>query len=233
MNENKTNSQPQPNRGSVASVKGSVIDVHFPNRIPALYSLLVTGEEQQIHLEVMALLSTDTVRCIALTSTQGLARSATVIDTGRTLEVPVGEQLLGRVFDVFGNTLDRKGELDISKRRSIHQKPVPVAERATTSEIFTTGIKAIDVLSPLERGGKAGLFGGAGVGKTVLIMEMIHNMVGQYEGVSIFCGIGERIREAVDLYREAKESGVLDNTILLFGQMNEQLAPDFELAMLP
>jgi F-type H+-transporting ATPase subunit beta len=144
-----------------------------------------------------------------------------VVDTGSPLKVPVGKEALGRVFNVFGDTIDRAGELSGLERRSIHREPVPISQQSTQSEIFLTGIKAIDVLSPLELGGKAGLFGGAGVGKTVLIMEMIHNMVGEHEGVSFFCGIGERVREGEELHREMKEAGVLENTVMVFGQMNE------------
>jgi len=161
------------------------------------------------------------VRGIALSSTEGLAEGAAVVDTGRPLEVPVGDGLLGRVFNVFGEVIDRRGDLAVRTRRSIHRTPPRLERQSTKSEIFTTGIKAIDVLAPLERGGKAGLFGGAGVGKTVLIMEMINNMVGGHEGVSLFCGIGERVREGEELYREMKAAGVLDNTVMVFGQMNE------------
>jgi len=173
-------------------------------------------------VEVLIHLSPETVRGIAFTPTQGLARSSTIIDTGQPLKVPVGEKLLGRVFNVFGLPIDHKGAVEAKDFRSIHQGTVPLSSQTTTSEIFETGIKAIDVLSPLERGGKAGLFGGAGVGKTVLIMELIHNMAGKYEGISIFCGIGERCREGEELYREVSEVGVLDKAILVFGQMNEQ-----------
>ncbi|HCS54331.1 MAG TPA: F0F1 ATP synthase subunit beta, partial [Planctomycetaceae bacterium] len=135
--------------------------------------------------------------------------------------VPVGKALLGRVLDVFGNTIDEGEPLENVLRKSIHQTPPSINRRATRSEVFKTGIKAIDLLSPLERGGKAGLFGGAGVGKTVLITELINNIVGQQEGVSLFCGIGERCREAEELYREMGEAGVRDNTVMVFGQMNE------------
>jgi F-type H+-transporting ATPase subunit beta len=173
-------------------------------------------------VEVVSLLDSKTVRGVALTPTAGLARDATIINTGQPLKIPVGEELKGRVFDVFGQPIDRKQQPDTGVRRSIHQRPASLARRRTTSEIFHTGIKAVDVLAPLEKGGKAGLFGGAGVGKTVLIMEMIGNMVKEYEGISIFCGIGERVREAAELYREIKDVGVLDNTILVYGQMNEQ-----------
>lgn len=144
-----------------------------------------------------------------------------VIDTGKPLEVPVGKALMGRVFNVFGQTIDKKGNVEDVEIRSIHREPIPLRDQSTVSEIFETGIKAIDVLAPLERGGKAGLFGGAGVGKTVLITEMIHNTVSGHEGMSIFCGIGERCREGEELYREMEESGVLGNTVMVFGQMNE------------
>ncbi len=158
---------------------------------------------------------------MALTPTRGLARGSAILDTGEPLRVPVGPHILGRVFNVFGETIDNLGEIEGGEWRSIHRQPTPLTQRAPTSEIFTTGIKAIDVLAPLERGGKAGLFGGAGVGKTVLLMEMIHNVMGQHGGVSLFCGIGERSREGEELCREIAEAGVLDTSVLVFGQMNE------------
>lgn len=142
-------------------------------------------------------------------------------DTGGPLKVPVGKGILSRMFDVFGNTIDHGEALTDVEWRSVHREPPPLARRSTQSEVFETGIKVIDVLVPLERGGKAGLFGGAGVGKTVLLTEMIHNMVGRHEGVSLFCGIGERCREGEELYREMKEAGVLPNMAMMFGQMNE------------
>ncbi len=148
-------------------------------------------------------------------------RGGRVEDTGRPLEVPVGRPLLGRMFNVFGETIDGGAPIEGVPRRSIHRRPVPLGQRVTKAEVFYTGIKAIDVMAPLERGGKAGLFGGAGVGKTVLIMEMIHNTLSQHEGVSLFCGIGERCREGEELYRELRDSGELKNTILVFGQMND------------
>ncbi len=208
-------------QGTVVSVRGSVIDAHFPHRLPLIHSLLKTGEDLEIAIEVQIHVNPEMVRGVALTPTQGLARGSMVIDTGQPLMVPVGPYLLGRVFNVFGETIDRKGEVEQAEWRSIHREPVPISQRATTSEVFETGIKAIDVLAPLERGGKAGLFGGAGVGKTVIITEMIHNMVGRHEGTSIFCGIGERCREGEELYRDMKEARVLDNTVMVFGQMNE------------
>lgn len=172
-------------------------------------------------MEVASHLSAEVVRAIALTPTQGLARGNTIVDTGSPLTVPVGAHVMGRMFNVFGEPIDGKEPLPSGARRSIHQPPVSLAQQATSSDIFVTGIKAIDVLAPLERGGKAGLFGGAGVGKTVLITEMIHNTVGHYQGVSLFCGIGERCREAEELYREMEQTGVLPNTVLVFGQMHE------------
>ncbi len=210
-----------PNQGTTISIRGSVVDAQFPRSLPSLYNVLKAGEDGRVLIEVITHLDSKTVRGIALTSTQGLAHGSTIIDTGHPLRVPVGKKLLGRVFNVFGETIDNKEEVTVSEWRSIHQESVPLNQRSTTSEIFQSGIKTIDILSPLERGGKAGLFGGAGVGKTVLIMEMIHNIVGRHKGVSLFCGIGERCREGEDLYREMKKAGVLDKTIMVFGQMNE------------
>jgi F-type H+-transporting ATPase subunit beta len=209
------------NRGTVVSVRGSVVDARFAQRLPSINNLLVAGEKGEIVIEVITHLNSQVVRGIALTPTRGVALGAAILDSGHPLQAPVGERLLGRVFNVFGETIDKKEAITGGEWRSIHQRPVPLTHQSTVSEVFTTGIKAIDVLSPLERGGKAGLFGGAGVGKTVLIMEMIHNMVGQHEGVCIFCGIGERCREGEELYREMQQAGVLDNTIMVFGQMNE------------
>ncbi len=207
--------------GMVVSVRSSVVDVRFPERLPPLYNILRAGDKGTVAIEVVNHIDSRTTRGIALTSTEGLALRSEVVDTGHSLRVPVGERVLGRVLNVFGETIDRGEALKGEEWRRIHREPVSLERRSTRSEIFTTGIKAIDVLSPLERGGKAGLFGGAGVGKTVLIMEMIHNMVGQHEGVSLFCGIGERCREGEELYREMKAAGVLDNTVMVFGQMNE------------
>ena len=209
------------NQGSIVSIRGSVVDVVFPSFLPEPRSLLTTGKNQQIALEVVTYLSSELVRTIALTPTQGLARGAKVIDTAHPLQVPVGEALLGRMLNVFGATIDGKKPLSTKIVRSLQGKPIPLWDRTTTTDIFLTGIKAIDLLSPLEKGGKAGLFGGAGVGKTVLITELIHNVVNRYQGVSIFCGIGERSREGEELYREMQTAGVFDNTVMVFGQMNE------------
>ncbi|MBK8011635.1 MAG: F0F1 ATP synthase subunit beta [Deltaproteobacteria bacterium] len=212
---------PLANFGAVVAVRGSVVDVRFDGRLPSIYSILRTGEARQIIIEVLAQRDAHHVRGIALSPTQGLARGMTVEDTGGPLMAPVGKGIRSRVFDVFGNVLDREVALSDVEWRSVHRAPPPLARRSTKSEIFETGIKVIDVLMPLERGGKAGLFGGAGVGKTVLLTEMIHNMVSHHEGVSIFCGIGERCREGEELYREMKEAGVLPNMVMIFGQMNE------------
>ncbi len=211
----------QPNTGTVERVRGSVVDVRFERRLPALRSKLLAGRDGAVVIEVAAHPSEDTVRGIALNLTQGLARGSTVIDTGAPLQVPVGRQLLGRALNVFGETIDNLDPITNAESRSIHQPAASLADQATKSEAFLTGIKAIDVLAPLERGGKAGLFGGAGVGKTVLITELIHNTVDKHEGVSIFCGIGERCREAEEMYRDLATAGVLDNTVMVFGQMNE------------
>ncbi len=209
------------NYGAVVAVRGSVVDVHFARQLPPIHTLLRTGEKDCIAIEVLSQRDAHHVRGIALTPTQGLARGMTVRDTGGPLRAPVGKGVLGRMFDVFGNVIDRGPALGGVEWRSVHREPPPLMQRSTKSEIFATGIKVIDALVPLERGGKAGLFGGAGVGKTVLLTEMIHNMIGHHEGVSLFCGIGERSREGEELYREMKEAGVLPNMVMVFGQMNE------------
>ncbi|MFY9261578.1 MAG: F0F1 ATP synthase subunit beta [Gallionella sp.] len=212
---------PTQNLGKVVSIRGSVVDVFFEQHLPPIYTLLRTGENEAIAMEVLSQLDAQRVRCIALTPTQGLARGMAVRDTGAPLQAPVGKSILSRMFDVFGNAIDRQPAPTDIEWRSVHRAPPPLSRRSTETEIFETGIKVIDVLVPLERGGKAGLFGGAGVGKTVLLTEMIHNMVGHHDGVSIFCGIGERCREGEELYRDMKDAGVLPNMVMVFGQMNE------------
>jgi F-type H+-transporting ATPase subunit beta len=209
------------NLGAVASVRGSVVEVRFDGPLPPIYSVLRAGADNKIIIEVLAQSDAHHVRGIALTPTQGLARGMVVTDTGGPLKAPVGKAILSRMFDVFGAAIDRQPAPADVQWRSVHRAPPPLARRSTKSEIFETGIKVIDVLVPLERGGKAGLFGGAGVGKTVLLTEMIHNMIGHQQGVSIFCGIGERCREGEELYREMKAAGVLPNMVMIFGQMNE------------
>jgi len=209
------------NFGEIVSVRSSVVDIRFDRYLPPIYTLLRAGSDGHIAIEVLAQLDAHLVRGVALTPTEGLARGMRVVDTGGPLRAPVGRAILSRMFDVFGNVIDRHPAPGNVAWRSVHQSPPPLARRSTKTEIFETGIKVIDVLAPLERGGKAGLFGGAGVGKTVLLTEMIHNMVGHHEGVSIFCGIGERCREGEELYRDMKQAGVLPNMVMVFGQMNE------------
>jgi len=207
--------------GVVVAVRGSVVDIRFETRLPPIYSVLCAGEQDRVVIEVLAQRDARHVRGIALTPTQGLARGMKVKDTGGPLKTPVGEGVLSRMFDVFGHPIDLAPAPRDVQWRSVHRAPPPLESRSTKSEIFETGIKVIDVLLPLERGGKAGLFGGAGVGKTVLLTEMIHNMIGHQKGVSIFCGIGERCREGEELYRDMKQAGVLPNMVMVFGQMNE------------
>jgi F-type H+-transporting ATPase subunit beta len=218
-----------PGAGVVTAVRGSVVDVRFDGRLPPIRTLLRAGGDSEMAIEVLTQIDARHVRGIALTPTQGLARGMAVSDTGGPLLAPVGKAILSRMFDVFGHAIDRQDEPEGVSWRSVHREPPPLIKRSTTSVVFETGIKMIDVLVPLETGGKAGLFGGAGVGKTVLLTEMIHNMVGKHEagkrgankGVSIFCGIGERCREGQDLYAEMKKADVLKNMVMVFGQMNE------------
>jgi len=216
-----TQSSLQTKTGTIVSIHGSVVDIRFADAPPPITTLLRAGTTDEIAIEVLAQLDRHRVRGIALTPTQGLARGMPVKDTGAPLLAPVGSAILSRMFDVFGRTIDRHPAPPDLEWRSVHQDPPPLARRSIRSEIFATGIKIIDVLMPLERGGKAGLFGGAGVGKTVLLTEMIHNMVGQHQGVSIFCGIGERCREGEELYRDMRAAGVLPDMVMVFGQMNE------------
>ncbi|MBE0435406.1 MAG: F0F1 ATP synthase subunit beta [Methylomicrobium sp.] len=207
--------------GSVVSITGSVVDIRFDRCLPPIHTILYAGDDRRVIIEVLTQLDDSRVRGIAMTPTQGLARGMPVENSGGPLKAPVGKNILSRMFDVFGRPIDRLPMPSDIEWRSVHQTPPPLARLSTKSELFETGIKIIDVLAPLERGGKAGLFGGAGVGKTVLLTEMIHNMVGQHEGVSLFCGIGERCREGEELYREMKTAGVLPNMVMVFGQMNE------------
>lgn len=208
--------------GEIVAIRGSVVDARFVGGLPALGTLLCTGPEGRVAVEVTAHLYEDRVRGVALASTEGLARGMVITATGAGMSVPVGDALLGRMLNVFGQPIDEGPPLPSDlPRRAIHQLPPSLSRRRVGNEVFATGIKVIDLLCPLESGGKAGLFGGAGVGKTVVITELIHNMVGQYQGVSLFCGIGERCREAEELHREMREAGVLEQAVLLFAQMDE------------
>ncbi len=221
MNTASNETNHEINYGKIISVRGSVVDIFFKNDLPAIYSLLHTGKDNKVSMEVLTQLDNHKVRCISLTPTQGLSRGMVVQSNGNELTVPVGKNIMGRMFDVFGNTIDKGEPLKNMEQRNIHQSPPSLEKRSAKSEVFITGIKSIDVLVPLERGGSAGLFGGAGVGKTILLTEMIHNMVGHNKGVSMFCGIGERSREGQELYQEMKEADLLKDMVMLFGQMNE------------
>ncbi|MCK9515804.1 MAG: F0F1 ATP synthase subunit beta [Ottowia sp.] len=204
--------------GVVIRIRGDVVDVRFAGTVPRIQEAL---RVEGIPLEVAALVDRDTVRCIALAPLRGLGLGAEVVATGAPIQVPVGKAVLGRMLNVFGAAIDDGPEPATTERRAIHRPPPPLSERVLQGEVLETGIKAIDLLAPIERGGKTGLFGGAGVGKTVLINELIHNTVQYHRGVSLFCGIGERSREAEELYREMGEAGVREQTVMLFGQMNE------------
>ncbi len=209
--------------GTITQIIGPIVDVHFKDGVPALQNALVIQKEDgtTITLEVAQHVGLDRVRAIAMEDTQGLERGMSVADTGTAISVPVGEASLGRLFNVLGNTLDGKGEVGTKTRRAIHQEAPAFIEQSTKTEVFETGIKSVDLLAPFIKGGKVGLFGGAGVGKTVLIQELIHNVASEHGGYSVFAGVGERVREGNDLYHEMKDSGVLDKTALVFGQMNE------------
>ena len=209
------------NQGKIVAIQGTIVDVEFSGHLPPIHSLLQTGQGGGVFVEVLVHLEPRRVRGIALTPTRGLSRGMEVYDTASPLQAPVGRNVLSRMLNVFGQVIDRGEELADVQWRSVHSAPPALVDRSSRTEVFETGIKAIDVLVPLERGGKAGLFGGAGVGKTVLLTEMIHNMRGRHHGVSIFCGIGERCREGEELYRDMQQAGVLPNTVLLYGQMNE------------
>lgn len=209
--------------GKVAQVMGPVVDVRFEDDgLPAIYNALtIPNGEKTLTVEVAQHIGDNTARCIAMSSTDGLKRGAPVTDTGKAISVPVGKETLGRIFNVLGDTVDNGSALETDERWDIHRPAPDYEELATSTEILETGIKVIDLICPYSKGGKIGLFGGAGVGKTVLIMELINNVAKQHGGLSVFTGVGERTREGNDLYNEMKQSGVLNNTALVYGQMNE------------
>ena len=209
--------------GVVSQVMGPVVDVRFENgQLPAIFNALTIEKgDKTLTVEVAQHIGDNIVRCIAMASTDGLRRGTPVIDTGRTINVPVGRQTLGRIFNVLGDTVDNGPEVFAKDRWNIHRHAPDYDELSTSTEILETGIKVIDLICPYSKGGKIGLFGGAGVGKTVLIMELINNIAKQHGGLSVFTGVGERTREGNDLYNEMKQSGVLSNTALVYGQMNE------------
>ena len=217
------------NTGKIVEIKGVVVDVVFPDKLPEIYNALrisVEGSDGRpgidLIAEVQQHLGDDTVRAVAMDSTDGIPRGADAVDLGVPISVPVGQGTLGRLFNVLGDVIDGKDEeVQVDERWPIHRDPPSFEELKPTLEIFETGIKVIDLLAPYVKGGKVGLFGGAGVGKTVLIQELIHNIAREHGGLSVFTGVGERTREGNDLYLEMTESGVIEKTALVFGQMNE------------
>ena len=216
-----------PDEGEVIGIEASVVDIRFRGQPPGVNTMLRIGARYDIIAEVASLTGPQTVRALVMTPSTELALGAPVVSTHAQIKAPVGQAVLGRALNALGEPIDHGGPLNDVEFRSIHGAPAPLSERRIDTEVFVTGIKAIDLLAPLERGGKAGLFGGAGVGKTVLITEMVHNIASAHEGVSLFCGIGERCREAEELYRQMKRAGVLERAVLVFGQMNEPPAVRF------
>jgi F-type H+/Na+-transporting ATPase subunit beta len=209
--------------GKVAQVIGTVVDVEFPaGSLPALYNALeIQNGNEKIVLEVQDHLGNNWVRCLALSPTEGLARGVDAVDTGAALKVPVGKGTLGRLFDVMGTPLDKLGPVDARFHWPIHRQAPAFSEQETSTQVLETGLKVVDLIAPFTKGGKIGAYGGAGVGKTIIIQELIRNIATVHSGFSVFTGIGERSREGNDLWREMKESGVIDKTVMVFGQMNE------------
>lgn len=211
-------------KGKITEIKGGVVDVNFPvEALPEIFDALEVEREngEVLVLEVEINLGEGEVRCVAMGSTDGLQRGMPVRGTGQPILVPVGQPTLGRVFNVLGKPIDGKGEVDAEVYYPIHRDAPPFDEQSTSVEVFETGIKVIDLIAPFTRGGKTGIFGGAGVGKTVIIMELIRSVATEHEGNSVFAGVGERTREGTQLYREMLESGVMDDTVMVYGQMNE------------
>ena len=209
--------------GKVIQVTGPVLDIRFPEgELPALLNAIeIDNHGEKLTVEVAQQTGDHTVRCIAMKSTDGLVRGTAAVDTGKPITVPVGEACLGRVFNLLGETVDDQGPVITEEQWPIHRNAPEYEEQVPATEILETGIKVVDLICPYAKGGKIGLFGGAGVGKTVLIMELIHNVATAHGGLSVFTGVGERTREGNDLYNEMKESGVIDKTALVYGQMNE------------
>ncbi|MBQ9715252.1 MAG: F0F1 ATP synthase subunit beta [Clostridia bacterium] len=207
--------------GKISQIIGPVVDVRFDGQIPKIHEKLVVMGANNVVLEVLSHAGNNSVRCIALQATEGLARGLEVEATGQSIMVPVGDGTLGRVMNVLGEPIDKKGDIITDTKWSIYREPPKYYEQSNSTEQFETGIKVIDLLAPYVKGGKIGLFGGAGVGKTVLIMELIRNIASEHGGYSIFTGVGERSREGYDMIQEMTESGVIDKTSLVFGQMNE------------
>jgi len=210
-------------KGKVTQVIGTVVDVEFPpDQLPALFNAIeIRSDDSTYLLEAQEHVGNNWVRCLSFSPTEGLQRGAEAVDTGSPVSVPVGRSTLGRLFDVTGSPLDDLGEVKAEQRWSIHRPPPSLEEQATTTEVLETGLKVIDLIAPFTKGGKVGAYGGAGVGKTVIIQELIRNIATEHGGFSVFAGIGERSREGNDLWMEMKESGVIEKTTLVFGQMNE------------
>ncbi|MBT4850030.1 F0F1 ATP synthase subunit beta [Candidatus Parcubacteria bacterium] len=210
------------NKGTIKQIIGPVVDVHFAKNLPEINNALeVKMGDNILVLEVQKHMGDNMVRAVAMGTTDGLARGVDAINTGAPITVPVGQETLGRMFGVLGQAIDGKEEVKTKTRLPIHRSAPSFTEQSTQTEVFETGVKVIDLICPFTKGGKVGLFGGAGVGKTVVIQELIRNIAAEHEGLSVFAGVGERTREGNDLYHEMKESGVLKNTTLVFGQMNE------------
>ena len=210
------------NIGKIVQIIGVVVDVEFEKKLPKIYNALEIKHKNKILvLEVAQHIGSNRARAVAMDSTDGLKRGTNVVDTEKPIQVPVGEKVLGRMFDVLGNPIDEMPAPKNVNRLPIHRKAPALTEQSTKTEIFETGIKVVDLIAPFTKGGKIGLFGGAGVGKTVLLMELIRNVAAEHGGYSVFAGVGERTREGNDLYHEMKESGTLSKTALVFGQMNE------------
>lgn len=215
--------QPQHNTGRITQIVGPVVDVAFSGRLPEVYNALhlTKADGTLLTLEVEQQLSSTEVRCIALGPTDGLRRGLEVVDTGAPITVPVGEATLGRIFNVTGDPIDEKGPVDAKEFAPIHKPAPKLTEQETSAQMLETGIKVIDLIAPFAKGGKVAAFGGAGVGKTVIIQELIRNIAAEHSGHSVFAGVGERTREGNDLYHEMVDSGVINNTVMCFGQMNE------------
>ncbi len=211
------------NTGTIAQVIGAVLDIRFaPESLPNLLNAIeIDNKGQKLVVEVAQHIGDDTVRCIAMGSTDGLVRGMEAVDTGTSIKVPVGEKTLGRVFNLLGEAVDNKPQPETEEKWEIHRSAPTFEEQEASKEVLETGIKVVDLIAPYLKGGKIGLFGGAGVGKTVLIQELINNVATQHGGISVFTGVGERTREGNDLYREMTESGVINKTALVYGQMNE------------
>src|SRR5947199_696391 len=211
------------NTGRIEEIQGVVIEAVFPDELPEINSAITIdrGDEGILVCEVQQHLGDDRVRAVAMDTTDGLSRGTEVVDTGGPITVPVGEVTLGRIFNLLGETIDHGEPIEVKERWPIHRDAPTVESLTPTTEMFETGIKVVDLLAPYAKGGKVGLFGGAGVGKTVIIQELIHNLAQEHGGLSAFCGVGERSREGNDLWLEMTESGVIDKTMLVFGQMNE------------